>query len=114
MKRFSIDENKEIETDFENLNPLYVIGVGDIDNNVVLFCYDYENGPVPISVFNTSSKKFTGVLPESSSIMLDDEEQMKQLKVTVQNNLLLVTDEARPKIFIFLFLRLTRSFSGVF
>lgn len=103
MKRFSIDKNEEIKTDFD-LNLLYVIGIGEMDNHVLLFCYDYQNGPVPISIFNTTSKKIVGVLPKSDSIEMDSEEQMKALKVTVRNNLLLLTDEARLKLVTFIFL----------
>lgn len=98
MKRFSIDKKVEIKTDFE-LDGLYVISIGEIDNKVVLFCCDYENGPDNISIFNTSSKKFTGDLPELETILEDPE---THLKVTVRNNLLLVTTEVILK-FLFYF-----------
>ena len=92
LKKFSIEKNSEIETNID-LNQLSVMGMGEVNDRVILFCADYESSA--ISVFDTAAEKFIGDFPDSEELTRDGKDQEIEMKVVVQNNMALVTDSEK-------------------
>lgn len=87
------------------MNGLSVMGMGELDDKVMLFCSDYKSSP--ISVFDTSLNEFVGDLPDSLSVTSDSESMMAnsraqiiEMKVVIRNNLALVTSHVSRLVFI--------------
>lgn len=78
-----------------DLNGLSVMGIGEVDNKVILFCSDFDSSL--ISVFDTSAKRFTGELPDSVSITEGGKDRDNQMKIVVRNNLVLVTSHVSQR-----------------
>lgn len=89
LHRFSIEKNCELSVVFD-FHELQIMGMGVVDNRVVIFCSDYEGSP--ISVYDTTAKEFIGELPNSDVHTEGGGDQEIEMRVVVRNNLALLTD----------------------
>lgn len=89
LRKFSIDQNEEIETNFAALDRgLSVLGAGEYNGNIILFAENERQNT--ITVFDATSERFIGELPNDFRQYLFY--SSKELKIIVRNNLAIMID----------------------